>query len=655
MKNGGRRLVYPVGSQPTSASSLISDDKSTAALPLHSLLERGIRGDGDLDLELGAARGQGHGQLGGIELAVRLAVDGHRGDLDASLGQDVRLHAQDVVLEAVRLRREVEIHRLLGDQQVGVDRREVGQLARMVRTHRVAALGALGAEQVGQAVGQHVEVHAAGLGVEEPRVVECRGFAGQLEVLRVAGGAVHDEVREDALLLLPPRLAVVEGEAVVQFAIGELTGDHIVPAAALLIHADLGHAVGQLGGETGVLALLAQRVHARQVPRDLEVVADHRAVLLPAPGLVGAPVVEELLLHERAAVLGREVLHDGVEGQLQEVRVLLFAGGEPQVDEVGRGVVADRVPVLARLVVGEARILCAPGVDGDVVVVATERRVVAEVLVEEVDRALDVVVDAFFAGDAIGLRRTREGVDLLVQRDGVPVVAEQRAEVLLQPALGHFQRVQPVDHAFARLVALGGLVAEVLGALVGGFEEAVLTGQQVGRGETVDGARDGVDLLQAVVGLVAVEREIGAVFVVIDLSAFELRLDVEVGDLADLLDPPVLVLEAVAGAVDDLAGELEVLGLERQRAVLGIDDAVGEDVLPGDQQLLDVGADPALAEIADRLAIGVVVQTHGVEVAAGRLDHEAVGSLVDADDVAGDEVGVDEGRIRHGAVLGRWG
>jgi hypothetical protein len=59
---------------------------------------------------------------------------------------------------------------------------------------------------------------AAVVVVEEEGVVEGHRLAGQLQVLLAAHDAVQDQVGEDALLLLPPRLAVVEGEAVQRLA-----------------------------------------------------------------------------------------------------------------------------------------------------------------------------------------------------------------------------------------------------------------------------------------------------------------------------------------------------------------------------------------------------------------------------------------------------
>ena len=90
------------------------------------------RDDADPDLVPLLVVGNVDGQLVGVEVGVRLAVDPDLADPDAARRQDVRRDAQDVVLEAARLRLEVEVHRLLGDQQVGVDRRQVAQLDRVV-------------------------------------------------------------------------------------------------------------------------------------------------------------------------------------------------------------------------------------------------------------------------------------------------------------------------------------------------------------------------------------------------------------------------------------------------------------------------------------------------------------------------------------------
>ena len=88
--------------------------------------------------------------------------------------------------------------------------------------------------------------------------------------------------------------------------------DDVVPAAALLVAADLGHRPVDLVGQRDVAAVRAGVVDAHQVPGDLEVVADDRPVLLPAPGQVVAPVLVEPLLDERAVGVVGEALLDGV-------------------------------------------------------------------------------------------------------------------------------------------------------------------------------------------------------------------------------------------------------------------------------------------------------------------------------------------------------
>ena len=220
-------------------------------------------------------------------------------------------------LKRARLRLEVAVQRLLRDQQVRVDRRQVAQLGGVVAAHRVAALEPLGAEQVRQAVGEHVEVDARrrrGRGTRR-----CRRPPTRAPACRYSGfveDAGEDQVGEDRLLLLPPRLAVVPGEAVDRLAVGRArapsrrtsrraAGRCRRPASASAIF------LRQLDvlRRSGVRLL-----HAHQVPGDLQVVPDDGAVLLPAPRLVRAPVLVELLLHERAVVVVGEVLGDRVDG-----------------------------------------------------------------------------------------------------------------------------------------------------------------------------------------------------------------------------------------------------------------------------------------------------------------------------------------------------
>ena len=105
-----------------------------------------------------------------------------------------------------------------------------------------------------------------------------------------------------------------------------------------------------------------------------------------------------------------------------------FAGGQPEVDEECRRVVADRVPVLSRAVERQ-RLGARIEVDRiDVGEVAALLRIL-EVLVEQVDGAVDILADQRIAGDPEGLGRAGERVDLLVRRNRVVVVAEDRCEI----------------------------------------------------------------------------------------------------------------------------------------------------------------------------------------------------------------------------------
>ena len=146
------------------------------------------------------------------------------------------------------------------------------------------------------------------------------------------------------------------------------------------------------------------------------------------------------------------MLDDRVDGLGQEVGVFLLAGRQPQVDQVGRSMVADRVPVLARLVMAQRLGARVEGDRVDVRVVAA-LLAIQEVLVEQVDRLFGVAQDAGIAGDAVGLDRPGQRVDLLVGGNGVVVVAELRGEDLALCAAAHIHGVIPVDDVFVLPVA----------------------------------------------------------------------------------------------------------------------------------------------------------------------------------------------------------
>src|SRR5215471_5448748 len=168
----------------------------------------------------------------------------------------------------------------------------------MIGAHRMASLKPLRAEQIRHATSKRIEVNAAIIVVEEERVVECRRLPGQAKILVVAQHAIKNQVCEDRLFLLPPRLAVMPYKPIMFSVRLEHTLDYVVPSTALLIAA----------------RIRLERRHSHEVPCDLEIVTDYGAVLLPAPRLIVIPVFEETLLHERAMVIIRKSLRDRVEG-----------------------------------------------------------------------------------------------------------------------------------------------------------------------------------------------------------------------------------------------------------------------------------------------------------------------------------------------------
>ncbi len=297
----------------------------------------------------------------------------------------------------------------------------------MVHAHRVVALEPLVAQQVREAVRQHVEVHGALVVIQEEGVVEGLGLAGLAQELRVAGDPVQDQVGEDRLLLLPPGLAIVPGEPVEVLAFPGRPLDDVVPAAAELVRADRRHDLPDVGGRLHVLGLGEQGMDAHQVPGDLEVVAHDGAILLPGVDLVVGPVLVEALLHEGAVLVVPEPVEHRVERRAEHPGMLLGGGRQVEVDQVRGRVVADGVPVLARAV-GAERLM--PWIEEDRVDV---REVAALGPVEEEpfhqpEGGIDVLLDPGVRRDAVRLRRPGEGVDLLVHRHGIVVVGEFRGE-----------------------------------------------------------------------------------------------------------------------------------------------------------------------------------------------------------------------------------
>ena len=140
----------------------------------------------------------------------------------------------------------------------------------------------------------------------------------------------------------------------------------------------------------------------------------------------------------------------------------------------------------------------------------------------------------------IGLRRAGQGINLLVHRDRIEVVAEFRAEQLLLAIAGDLNAVVPVGQVFV-LIEEPHVVAEILRALLSGFEERIVAGEHERRGEAVNQARDRVGLLQEVALLAAFELQSRAVVAVVDLfvRVVELPFQVRIRNRVNLIDPPI--------------------------------------------------------------------------------------------------------------------
>ena len=78
-----------------------------------------------------------------VKVVVRLFVNPDFLQLNASCRQQVRGDTQFVVRPALGIGAEEEVHRLLGDKQVGVNRREEAELKGVIAGHGVAALATL--------------------------------------------------------------------------------------------------------------------------------------------------------------------------------------------------------------------------------------------------------------------------------------------------------------------------------------------------------------------------------------------------------------------------------------------------------------------------------------------------------------------------------
>ena len=165
---------------------------------------------------------------------------------------------------------------------------------------------------------------------------------------------------------------------------------HVVPAAALPVAADCGHHLGDLARQRPRIPAWACRPCMRirfqaifrlwpTTPR----FCCHMWCWSCDQSSKNFSCTNGLLL-----VVG-EVLGDGVEGVFEHLGVALFAGRQPQVDQVGRRVVAHRVPVLLALV-GAQRLAARVQRDRVEVREVAALLLVQEEAVEQVDRQLGV-------------------------------------------------------------------------------------------------------------------------------------------------------------------------------------------------------------------------------------------------------------------------
>ncbi len=236
---------------------------------------------------------------------------------------------------------------------------------------------------------------------------------------------------------------------------GERALHHVVPAAALLVAAVLRHErrrSSRPARRSSVLLgrMLCMRIRFQAIFRLCPTTA--RFCCQPQVWSV-APVLVELLLHERAVVVVREVLGDGVAGvdracrrarvrRSPAHRLIRYAGAwsptefqfffaAVAAERLGARVEGDRV---------------------DVREVAAAARGRWKYLSNRLRVRVDVRADRRVAGDAVGLGRAGQRVDLLVGRDRVVVVAELRGEDLALVAALHVDGVVPVDDVLVLVV-----------------------------------------------------------------------------------------------------------------------------------------------------------------------------------------------------------
>ena len=196
----------------------------------------------------------------------------------------------------------------------------------MITSHGMASFSSLSTQCIGLTIRENVEIDAAGVVIEEPAVVEGRTFPCVAEVFRlVVIDTSHDVISQNPLFLLPPGFSVVPDTTVMLFPILQGPFHHVVPSTALVITTCAWNCISNLVSERLVALLGHQAVHPGEVPSNFEVVTHNAPCLMNPPLQVMGPVFIELLVHERAVAIIREMLANRVESIFEKRSVVLIS------------------------------------------------------------------------------------------------------------------------------------------------------------------------------------------------------------------------------------------------------------------------------------------------------------------------------------------
>ena len=269
-----------------------------------------------------------------------------------------------------------------------------------------------------------VEVDAAVIVIEEEGVVERGRLAAVPQYLVVAERAVQDQVGENRLLLLPPRLAVVPDEA-------------MDAPAGLALRSTTSYQPPRCWSlpTSGIISAIlrpAATYFSCRLERAAYASGSRRSSGCGRPprGSAASPTSGRGSSPRRTSPARTGCCRSPGSAprscrtvSSRKSHVPLLAGRQVQVDQVRRGVVADRVPVLACPVRAER-------IGARVERHRVDVREVAAVLpgprstARTADRCLRCRPDRWIAGGAVGLSRAGQGVDLLVA--GIDVDSRRR-------------------------------------------------------------------------------------------------------------------------------------------------------------------------------------------------------------------------------------